>query len=217
MVETSGGRRSRTGQSRWRSPFRLAAPALLLLMMPGLARAQPAPSPSDDVATGATNASTPGGKQPRCDATCIKANLNKAASACARLIEAQAPIDFDWLTRPFTGLFQQGDQSSPDDSVVRYRGDSIRFMTPQKEWIRVSYECSYDAAAQKAITVLVRPGRLDRQEPAATAAVSAQRKGTGAQMAPPSNAPRVPSRSTVYVDEPSDIEFSQIEPRHKRP
>jgi hypothetical protein len=94
------------------------------VMVPGLALSQVAPSPAKTAAPSAT--------QPRCDAECVKNNLNKAAVACARPIEAQAPFDFDWLTRPFATLFQQADQSSGEDSIVRYRGDSIRFMSPQE-------------------------------------------------------------------------------------
>src|ERR1700761_9420119 len=65
---------------------------------------------------------------PRCDANCVRVNAAKAAEACAPRIEAQAPSDFDWLTRPNPGIFQQADPSSPTDAIVHYRGDSIRFM-----------------------------------------------------------------------------------------
>src|SRR5258708_3569582 len=83
---------------------------------------------------------------PRCDANCVRENAAKAAEACAPRIEAQAPTDFDWITRPNAGIFQQADPSSPSDSIVRYRGDSVRFMAADKSWLRVSYECGYDAS-----------------------------------------------------------------------
>ena len=186
-------------------------PRLMVLaatvMMPGLALSQVAPSPAKTAAPSAT--------QPRCDAECVKTNLNKAAAACARPIEAQAPFDFDWLTRPFATLFQQADQSSSEDSIARYRGDSIRFMSPQKEWIRVSYECAYDVAAQKVVTVLVRPGRLDRPNPPAVA--GRPDHGMKTVAGAPNNTLRPPSTATIYVDEPNPIAFTQVDPHRKKP
>lgn len=99
---------------------------------------------------------------PRCDANCVRENAAKAADACAPRIEAESPNDFDWISRPNPGIFQQADPSSPSDSIVRYRGDSVRFMTADKSWTRVSYECGFDTSTKTVSYVRVRSGRLDQ-------------------------------------------------------
>jgi len=106
---------------------------------------------------------------PRCDANCVRENAAKAAELCAPRIEAQSPEDFDWITRPNSGIFQQADPSSPSDSIVRYRGDSVRFMSSDKSWLRVSYECGFDASTKTVSYVHVRSGRLDQPLTQATA------------------------------------------------
>lgn len=209
MAKATTDRRRPNGRSIW--TWLLPFTALVaIVMVPEMALAQTA-APTPD------KAAAPSAAQPRCDAACVKANLTKAANACARPIEAQAPFDFDWLTRPFATLFQQADQSSADDSIVRYRGDSIRFQSPQKEWIRVIYECAYDVAAQKVVSVSVRPGRLDRPNPPQTAMGPVHGRSPMSHVGPANNAPRAPSTATVYVDEPSPIEFTQIDPHRKKP
>lgn len=185
---------------------------------------------------GSAAAQTPSPAPPRCDAACLRANLEKAAQACARPIEAQAPIDYEWITRPFAALFDEADPSGPSDSIVSYRGDSIRFLTAQKEWVRVSYECAYDVAAQKLVRLNVRPGRLGRPQQQAVAAPApraAAAPQTAQQAAQPqiradmlaaaiakaasqnaaSNAKaaqRPPSR-TVRFGEPSAVEIMQVQ------
>lgn len=99
---------------------------------------------------------------PRCDANYVRENAAKAAELCAPRIEAQSPEDFDWITRPNPGIFQQADPSSPSDSIVRYRGDSVRFMSSDKSWLRVSYECGFDVSTKTVSYVHVRSGRLDQ-------------------------------------------------------
>ncbi len=99
---------------------------------------------------------------PQCDANCVRANAAKAADACAPRIESQAPSSFNWMSRPNAGIFQQADPSSPGDTIVRYRGDSIRFLTADKSWLRVSYECAYDVRAGVVQFVKVRSGSLDQ-------------------------------------------------------
>jgi len=121
--------------------------------------------------------------QPQCDVDCIKKATDAAAQACAPLIEAKAPIDYDWLARPFGGIFQQAEPSA-ETSLVRYRGDTIRFLTPQSQWTRVSYECGYDVAKAAVTFVNVRVGRLDRP---ATAAV--ERTNDPAQAGNPQRQP----------------------------
>jgi hypothetical protein len=156
---------------------------------------------------------------PRCDVNCVKSNAQRASEVCAPRIEAQAPSDFDWLTRPSPGIFQQADASSPADSVVRFRGDSVRFMDAQKSWVRVSYECGYDVDSQTVTYVNVRAGRLDQPAtlsqranttpPATTAAPTAAAAASQQTAAAPRPRPR--------VGEPSPVEIQQQSPNPKRP
>lgn len=94
-----------------------------------------------------------------CDATCVRRSADSAAQACVPLIEARAPIDYDWLSRPFGGMFTQAEKPGKD-GVIRYRGDGIRVLTAQNQWLRHSYECAYDPVARKIVDVQLRPGRL---------------------------------------------------------
>jgi hypothetical protein len=145
---------------------------------------------------------------PRCDANCVRANAAKASEACAPGIEAQAPSDFDWIARPNPGIFQEADPSSPADSVVRFRGDSVRFMTDQKSWVRVTYECGYDVDAQKVTYVNVRAGRLD-QPLAAVPPQTAKAASTTIAAPTASQAPAAPRPPRPHVGEPSLIEIQQ--------
>jgi hypothetical protein len=147
---------------------------------------------------------------PRCDANCVRVNAARAAEACAPRIEAEAPSDFEWLSRPTPGIFQQADPSSPSDSIVRFRGDSIRFITADKAWVRVSYECGYDIGIQAVAFVHVRSGRLD--QPLAPAAAPAQKPAAAppapsAAGAPPQTA--AAARPRPHVGEPSPVEIQQ--------
>ncbi|WP_158815646.1 hypothetical protein [Methylocapsa sp. S129] len=137
---------------------------------------------------------------PRCDANCVRANAGKAADACAPRIEAEAPSDFEWLTRPTPGIFQQADPSSPSDSIVRFRGDSIRFITVDKSWMRVSYECAYDVGTQSVAFVHVRSGRLDQPLTAAAA-----QPGTGGAPASAAVATPAPSTAHAVMPQPATI------------
>jgi hypothetical protein len=150
---------------------------------------------------------------PRCDANCVRVNAAKASEACAPRIEAQAPSDFDWIARPTPGIFQQADPSSPIDSIVRFRGDSIRFMTAEKAWVRVSYECNFDVAAQSVTSVQVRVGRLDQPLPAASS-----QKAPSPAPAVASNAAQASTagRPRPRVWEPSPIEIQQQAANPKR-
>jgi hypothetical protein len=144
------------------SVFRLMAVfgSVSLLLCAGTANAQ---QTSQAVGIGLPAAVQAGqAAPPRCDANCVRENAAKAAEACAPRIEAQAPTDFDWITRPNPGIFQQADPSSPADAIVRYRGDSLRFMAADKSWTRVSYECGYDVSTQTVAYAKVRSGRLDQ-------------------------------------------------------
>lgn len=93
-----------------------------------------------------------------CDANCVRRNADAAAQACVPAIEARAPQDYDWLSRPFGGMFTQAEQPGAD-GIVRYRGDSIRVLL-QNQWLRHAYECSWDTAHGRIVAVQLRPGRL---------------------------------------------------------
>jgi hypothetical protein len=147
---------------------------------------------------------------PRCDANCVRENAAKAAEACAPRIEAQAPQDFDWITRPNPGIFQQADPSSPSDAIVRYRGDSVRFMAADKTWTRVSYECGFDVGSKTVSYVQVRSGRLDQPlapvaEPKTPMVQAAASPAVNAPVAPPGAArpprPRVGEPSPIVIQQ----------------
>jgi hypothetical protein len=94
-----------------------------------------------------------------CDDLCVRRNADAAAQACVGLIEAQAPVDYDWLSRPFGGMFTQAEKPGKD-GIIRYRGDAIRVLTAQNQWIRHSYECAWDPVKHKIVEARLRPGRL---------------------------------------------------------
>lgn len=155
---------------------------------------------------------------PRCDANCVRANAGRASELCAPKIEAKAPSDFDWLTRPSPGIFQQADPSSPSDSVVRFRGDSVRFMDASKTWVRVSYECAFDVDSQTVTNVQVRAGRLDQANTLdpSQSANSAPAAQTTAANTPPQQAASAVAKPRPRVWEPSPVEIQQQTPYPKR-
>lgn len=184
------------------------------------ANAQQAPSAA--IGTGVPAAAQTGqASPPRCDANCVRENTARAADACAPRIEAQAPHDFDWIARPNPGIFQQADPSSPSDSIVRYRGDSVRFMTADKSWTRVSYECGYDVGTQTVSYVHVRSGRLDQPLAAPAAQAAPAKPVTQASAAPATNGQASPQPAAApkprpHVGEPSPVVIQQqaYNPKH---
>lgn len=160
---------------------------------------------------------------PLCDAACIRTNMDRAVPACTPQIEAQAPLDFDWLHRPVPGIFQSAEQPAPDDPVVRYRGDLIRFQTPQKDWERMSYECGFDTRAGRVVSLQMHPGRLPTQRDAVTASVilpGSRPQPLQARLMPEAAAPQaapapaqVRRKPAPRVGEPSPIEIEQQAPR----
>jgi hypothetical protein len=188
---------------RWLAAFGSMA---LLLHAATVSAQQASPSQTADGAAAVQAA------PPRCDANCVRENAAKAAEACAPRIEAQAPTDFDWITRPNAGIFQQADPSSPSDAIVRYRGDSVRFMAADKSWLRVSYECGYDAGTKTVSYVHVRSGRLD--QPLAQAAAPSTGSSMTQAAATPKN-PATPQTAAVTqkirprVWEPSPVSIQQ--------
>ncbi|RUP22794.1 hypothetical protein [Methylobacterium sp.] len=179
------------------------------------APAQPAPMQANTAGPGPGQ---PAPAAPGCDATCVRANNELASQICAPRIEAQAPTDFEWVSRPFAKIFQQAEAPEGGATVVRYRGDSIRFLSPAKEWVRVTYECGFDAAKRSVDYVRVRLGRLDRADaPAQPAQQVRPNVPTPQPMAPQAQqqAARTgtaPPRK-LLPSEPSEIEVRQVNPR----
>ncbi|QGY03801.1 hypothetical protein MMSR116_19300 [Methylobacterium mesophilicum SR1.6/6] len=137
-----------------------------------------------------------------------------AGQLCAPKIEAEAPTDYEWVSRPFAKIFQQAEAPEGADAVVRYRGDSIRFLSPQKEWVRVTYECGFDAAKRSVSYVRVRLGRLDRPEaPEGQARTQAQPVPQAQQQA---RAAQQPAPKRVLPSEPNEIEIRQVKPSRKQ-
>ncbi len=109
--------------------------------------------------------------------------------------------------------------------MVRYRGDSVRFMSPEKGWVRVSYECSYDVEAQKVVAVIVRAGRLDQPtstaqplDAGAAAAIPANAAQQAARPAGPQSAATAQAapKPKPKVWEPSQVEIQQQPPNPRR-
>ncbi|ABE39955.1 conserved hypothetical protein [Rhodopseudomonas palustris BisB5] len=214
-----------------RSLFSAAAMVgCILSVVPALAQ-QPSPevapsaSPAPADKAPSAEADQAARETPKCNEACVRASTDKASAICARKIEAQAPADFEWITRPFTGIFQQADPSTSGDAIVTYRGDSIRFMSPQKDWVRVSYECAFDVEKSTVAGVRVRPGRLDKpialqappapngqpQQPTAPVAAGPLAEAILKAAKQKSEPPPKPLRERV--GEPSPIDISQINPR----
>jgi hypothetical protein len=161
-----------------------------------------------------------------CMDDCIRDNSGRAVESCAPRIEDEAPGDFEWLLRPYGTIFQEASRPEANSSVIQYRGDSIRFQNAQREWVRVSYACGYDAAQQAVAYVRVRPGRLNQpQKPPPSAGVGS------AQQVAPATAPQNPAKintvqaasspaqpagstsSKLKIGEPSDTEVRQVRPK----
>jgi len=142
-----------------------------------------------------------------CDATCTRQAVPAAIQACAPSIERQAPSDFEWMSRPAGTIFQQAEPSAGADTVARFRGDSIRFLSPQGQWVRVTYECDYDTAAQSVRNVKVRLGRIDGKGANEGAAVRPAAGGSQAA------APAAPAQAKrLRPGEPSEVEIRQVSP-----
>ena len=163
----------------------------------------PAPAPA---ASGEARPAT-------CDATCVRTSADRASQVCAPRVENEAPFDFEWLTRPYGGIFQEADPPAAGGMIVRYKGDSIRFMNPQREWVRITYECAFNAATQRVEGVVVRLGRLNGRglppPPGNAGRVAAGGPPQGAQPLPPAPPP---AKRKPKPGEPSSIEILQVNP-----
>ena len=152
-----------------------------------------------------------------CDANCVRANNEIAGQLCAPKIEAEAPTDYEWVSRPFAKIFQQAEAPEGTNTVVRYRGDSIRFLSPQKEWLRVTYECGFDAAKRSVSYVRVRLGRLDKPEaPQSQARVQPQPQPVPQAQQPARTAQQQAAPKRILPSEPNEIEIRQVKPSRKQ-
>lgn len=173
----------------------------------------PAPAPAQGPAAPAQSSG--------CDTACVRGNNEIAAQICAPRIEAEAPTDFEWVSRPFAKIFQQAEAPEGAATVVRYRGDSIRFLSPAKEWVRVTYECGFDVAKRSVSYVRVRLGRLDKAEPpqqqvrvappAPQAVPAPQAASPQGQQQTSRAGPVAPKK--LLPSEPSEVEIRQVNPR----
>ncbi|MGU3465168.1 hypothetical protein ACLBXO_09955 [Methylobacterium sp. C33D] len=187
---------------------------------PQPAAAQPAPAQAAPMQANTANPGTgqPAPAAPGCDATCVRANNELASQICAPRIEAQAPTDFEWVSRPFAKIFQQAEAPEGGATVVRYRGDSIRFLSPAKEWVRVTYECGFDAAKRSVEYVRVRLGRLDKADAPAQPAQQGRASAPAPQPVSPQAQQQAARTGTaaprkLLPSEPSEIEVRQVNPR----
>src|SRR5690349_2416204 len=94
---------------------RIAGSLLILLGTYGGALAQATNNNPPEANTAAQT------KPASCDVACIRENSDRAARFCAPRIEAQAPIDFEWISRPFGNIFQEAEPSPESTAVIRYR------------------------------------------------------------------------------------------------
>jgi len=198
--------------------LRMIRSLLFFLLLGTTAASAQQTSPPVATSSGVQSAAQVGqAAPPRCDENCVKNNLSRASELCAPKIEAKAPSDFDWLSRPNSGIFQQADPSSPTDAVVRYRGDSVRFMDASKTWVRVTYECGFDVDSQKVAFVNARAGRLDQANvPVQPQAANPAPQTQTAANTPPQAAPAA-AKPKPRVWEPSRVEIQQQAPNPKRP
>jgi hypothetical protein len=129
-------------------------------------------------------------------------------------IERQAPTDFEWMNRPTGTIFQEAEPPAGTDTVVKFRGDSVRFLNPQGQWVRITYECDYDTAAKSVRGVKVRLGRIDGKG-ANTAAAALPAGSAGAGRAPATSTATASPQTQVKrlrPSEPSDVEIRQVAP-----
>ena len=195
-------------------PLAMVAFGAACLSVASLALAQPAKPSGPSPETGKSPTET--GKGPAeplkvgCDAACTRQALPAAIQACVPGIERQAPTDFDWMQRPTGTIFQQAEPSTGSDPVAKFRGDSIRFLSPQGQWVRVTYECDYDAVAQTVRGVRVRLGRIDGK---------AANEGTPSRLSAAPNqvaAPTPAQGRRPRPSEPNEVEIRQVSPASRR-
>jgi hypothetical protein len=147
--------------------------------------------------------------QSGCDASCIRANMQRAIAACTPRIEGQSPTDFEWVTRPIPGIFQEAEPATAPNTVVIYRGDLVRFLSGSREWHRFTYECSFDVRLGTVSAVKARQGRINAppvQPAKAQGSMAAVPSATGAPAA--GQAPAVVD--LTRVGEPDPVTIRQV-------
>ncbi|MGC5779357.1 hypothetical protein [Methylobacterium sp. NFXW15] len=190
------------------------ATIVAVLTFPSIVSAQPETRNSVSALSGNAAASI-------CDAQCVRNNAERATNVCVGRIENEAPGDYDWLQRPVGGIFKEADTGKADaPSIARYRGDSIRFLSPQREWVRAIYECGFDAEKQQVSYVRIRFGVLGKpsavpvapQQARAPQVAPNQTQVATAQATPVVSAPTSDRRQVGEIDEVSVL---QIKPSVK--
>jgi hypothetical protein len=182
--------------------FKTISVSILFSFGAGAAFAQHASPPVATPGGVATAASVGAAAPPRCDSNCVRNSAAQASDACAPLIAAKSPSDFDWSSRPTQGIFQQADPSSPADAIVHYRGEAVRFLNERRAWIRLSYECAYDVDSRSVIAVNVQSGQLDQPPP------STPNPNTSAAAASP---PRLSSQALAQAIQQAAAQPAQIQ------
>jgi len=149
-----------------------------------------------------------------CDNACVRRAADFAAQTCVPLIEAKATLDYDWLSRPFGGMFTQAEKPGAN-GIIRYRGDSIRILA-HNQWLRFAYECAFDPAARKIVSVQLRPGRLVPPTEGAQAMgvpvgqqAPQQAPQRQAQAGPQAGQPLAAAKHRPHFGEPSPISITQ--------
>ncbi|WP_096482795.1 hypothetical protein [Methylorubrum populi] len=163
-----------------------------------------------DVKPGSTEGAKAG-----CDAACARQAIPAAVQACVPGIERQAPTDFEWMNRPTGTIFQEAEPPAGADTVVKFRGDSVRFLNPQGQWVRITYECDYDTAGRSVRGVKVRLGRIDGKG-ANTGAAALPAGSAGAGRGQTGTAPPQAQVKRPRPSEPSEVEIRQVAPSASR-
>lgn len=213
---SGGWRRRRHDLRRW-VPACLAVYPVVAWAMAASAQTPKAEAPKGEVPkteapASAQSPATAEARPSSCDAACVRAGAERASQSCSPRIENEAPFDFEWLTRPYGGIFQEADPPAAGSAVVRYKGDSIRFMSPQREWVRITYECAFNSATQRVEGVTVRLGRLNGRglppnpQGGRVATAPPQPGGPAAPVALP------PPKRKPKPGEPNSIEILQVNP-----
>ena len=76
----------------------------------------------------------------------------------ARILYAAGAL-FRWTETKLEERFTQK-RSTGNPNVTTYLGDAIEFLDEDGTWIRATYECDYDAAAEEIVDVRTAPGVL---------------------------------------------------------
>ena len=192
----------------------------------GGALSQTAPSPGQASAP----AAPPPQMAPMCDGPCVQANMDRAAKACARPIEAQSPTDFKWLARSVHGDIPRGGQIVAAERHRRLSrqfhpvSDDAEGMDTRRLSVRIrhggaesrrgprSSGAARPAAARASFCGATRQTR-DVQRPAAGFGADRGRHRQGRRSRGdqrPQSAAR--SNRTIKFGEPSSIAITQMAP-----